>query len=373
MGRSFHSPKFFETKGMVFKNIVEASHGNLFSFEGKPVDFFIRGQRAKLDVYEDGAYRITKSDPAGKHTEFIEWEPEHEHRLRPGVSLHARVEAILAAKAGFNNTADYQLTLVRGMNPMKLSQSDEDTLKDLLEEWSHKNPHAGPRRTTTVFQLIQLKSAMGLELKGLKHSKGSAIAFTRKLFGAGKNVPAENLIGQAQALIDSAKASGANMLQPFQIDIEGMTYDNPLKAGGKYAKFIHRRLEDPKKFDKRSFRIKKLPNGIELVIGCPAGKWDEKTKRCSIGTRTQAMLIPKGYKKNPFIAGPLWGNDNPPVLIGRRVKAVEYYDEKKARAEGLQNPKMPWRHEYKMGGPVIGLANGDILIKAKKKKLWGYR
>lgn len=63
------------------------------------------------------------------------------------------------------------------------------------------------------------------------------------------------------------------------------------------------------------------------------------------------------------------------VLIGRQVKAIEYYDEKKARAEGLANPAQPWRHDYKMkDASVYGLKDGSVLIKGRgKKKLWGYR
>ncbi len=62
------------------------------------------------------------------------------------------------------------------------------------------------------------------------------------------------------------------------------------------------------------------------------------------------------------------------VLVGRRIKAVEYYDAPKAKAEGLKNPNMPWRHDYKVGGKVYGLPDGSVLIKHPKgKKLWGYR
>jgi len=33
------------------------------------------------------------------------------------------------------------------------------------------------------FHLLQLRSALGLEIKGLKHSKGSAYAYIKKEFG----------------------------------------------------------------------------------------------------------------------------------------------------------------------------------------------
>jgi len=99
------------------------------------------------------------------------------------------------------------------------------------EDDFHGNPHAGKRQSTSVFQLLQLKMAMKLEAKGLKHSKGSATEFTRRLFGVAHlrpKVSREDLIEQAQALIDAAKAAGASLTQVFQINIEGMTYDNPL-------------------------------------------------------------------------------------------------------------------------------------------------
>jgi len=67
-------------------------------------------------------------------------------------------------------------------------------------------------------------------------------------------------------------------------------------------------------------------------------------------------------RKNPSSGG---------VVVGKKLLAVEYVDAEKARAEGLDNPSTPWRHEYK-NGKVIGLPNGDVLL-TDKKKLWGYR
>lgn len=95
---------------------------------------------------------------------------------------------------------------------------------------SHRNPHAGPRKTTTIYNLLQRKGAIKLEAKGMQYSRGSVAEDTRRLFGVDKirpKISREELIEQCQALIDAAKEAGAGLLTPFQIDIEGMTYDNP--------------------------------------------------------------------------------------------------------------------------------------------------
>lgn len=57
------------------------------------------------------------------------------------------------------------------------------------------------------------------------------------------------------------------------------------------GKFIHCRKESPKKFDKRSFRVKKSGKA-KIVIGCPKGKFDPKKKRCKVGTRIQKIMYP---------------------------------------------------------------------------------
>ena len=64
------------------------------------------------------------------------------------------------------------------------------------------------------------------------------------------------------------------------------------------SRFKHKRLESPSKFDKRSFRTITQPDGTEITIGCPKGKWDAKRKRCRVGTRAQRILKPKGKKRN---------------------------------------------------------------------------
>ena len=51
-------------------------------------------------------------------------------------------------------------------------------------------------------------------------------------------------------------------------------------------------LEPKSSFDKRSFRWKKTKRGRAwMLIGCPRGKWNAKTKRCRVGTRIHEMLV----------------------------------------------------------------------------------
>lgn len=54
--------------------------------------------------------------------------------------------------------------------------------------------------------------------------------------------------------------------------------------------YKHERKEDPKKFDKRSFRIIDIKPGIKATIGCPKGHWDSTKKRCKVGTRIQKIM-----------------------------------------------------------------------------------
>lgn len=67
--------------------------------------------------------------------------------------------------------------------------------------------------------------------------------------------------------------------------------------------------------------------------------------------------------------------DNGLVLIGTRVKAIEYYDVSKARAEKVENPYRYWRHDFKSNDvKIYGLPDGSLLIKSSSgKKLWEFR
>lgn len=111
-----------------------------------------------------------------------------------------------------------------------------------------------------------------------------------------------------------------------------------------------------------------------------SGLVDTLKRRQMLSVLSPGSALRRRVSGMPFLNPPAasgGGNQvRPPqgaVLIGQRVKAVEYFDEKKARAEGLENPTMPWRHDYK-GGKVYGLKDGSVLIKHPKgKRLWDYR
>ena len=63
------------------------------------------------------------------------------------------------------------------------------------------------------------------------------------------------------------------------------------------------------------------------------------------------------------------------VLIGERLKAIEYYDVPKAEAEGLKQPNLAWRHEAERPDiELIGLSDGSVLLESLSgQKLWDYR
>lgn len=56
--------------------------------------------------------------------------------------------------------------------------------------------------------------------------------------------------------------------------------------------FCRETLNPPGGYDRRSFRMKKLAKGKSVLVACPVGKWDQKKKRCRVGTRTHAILRP---------------------------------------------------------------------------------
>lgn len=59
--------------------------------------------------------------------------------------------------------------------------------------------------------------------------------------------------------------------------------------------YIRKRQEDPKKFDKRSFRTKtpcknKKKCKVKIVLGCPKGKYNSKSKKCKVPLKVQTIL-----------------------------------------------------------------------------------
>lgn len=49
-------------------------------------------------------------------------------------------------------------------------------------------------------------------------------------------------------------------------------------------------LVDRRRFDPRSFRAKRVSKRTLITIGCPRGSWDNKKKRCKVGTRAQRIM-----------------------------------------------------------------------------------
>ena len=70
-------------------------------------------------------------------------------------------------------------------------------------------------------------------------------------------------------------------------------------VGGPRAKFCRERQFSPSVCDPRSFRTKPVSKKTKLVVCCPKGKFDRKTKRCKVGTKTQSILKKKVKGKCP--------------------------------------------------------------------------
>jgi len=56
-----------------------------------------------------------------------------------------------------------------------------------------------------------------------------------------------------------------------------------------------KRIVDPKKFDKRSFRTKDVGRKgfTKIIVACPKGEYNARKKRCSVGMKTQSIIKKK--------------------------------------------------------------------------------
>lgn len=67
--------------------------------------------------------------------------------------------------------------------------------------------------------------------------------------------------------------------------------EDKLKGCKRVGDFYHCVINPKDKFDRKSFRT--LVRGTHrIVIGCPKGHYDERKKRCKIGTMAQKILKP---------------------------------------------------------------------------------
>lgn len=70
---------------------------------------------------------------------------------------------------------------------------------------------------------------------------------------------------------------------------------NPSKKKSR-SKFKHKHIASPSKFAKGSIRTIKRGKK-EIRIGCPKGKYSQKTRRCKVGTRAVSILSPNPKNK----------------------------------------------------------------------------
>ena len=52
------------------------------------------------------------------------------------------------------------------------------------------------------------------------------------------------------------------------------------------------RVKSPKSFDRKSIRTVK-GKCVNVIVGCPAGKYDRKKRKCRVGTQRQAIRLKK--------------------------------------------------------------------------------
>lgn len=98
--------------------------------------------------------------------------------------------------------------------------------------------------------------------------------------------------------------------------------------------YTHIRIIDPKEFDPRSFRVITLSSGkgIKATIGCPAGEWDSRKKKCRVGTRIQKFLYPNPAKLAQHLADISRRPVAVPVNLKKETAMYERFHHKKPDA-----------------------------------------
>ena len=107
------------------------------------------------------------------------------------------------------------------------------------------------------------------------------------VMNAGKNLISKGVLNRLMAFPSLRKrlSSALARKKPVRIDISGPK-----------GRYVHFRIESPKKFHPQSIRVKSVgTRGTKITTGCPLPRknWNAKTKRCKVGTRGQSVLIPK--------------------------------------------------------------------------------
>lgn len=104
---------------------------------------------------------------------------------------------------------------------------------------------------------------------------------------------------EARRLIRLAAHTGGTVPFDLRTLIEsGVSLDTIRKVyRGKNppAGFCPERLEDPRRFDQRSFRTVTMRRH-RVTVGCPTGQYDARHRRCKVGTRAQRVLHPEGER-----------------------------------------------------------------------------
>lgn len=79
----------------------------------------------------------------------------------------------------------------------------------------------------------------------------------------------------------------------------------PVETTKNYKRY---RKADPKKFDKRSFRVKSVSKNTKIIVGCPKGKYSPSRKRCKVGLKIQSILKKRkfNYEKHTGFSKPRW-------------------------------------------------------------------